>query len=110
MRDFFSLLQANPRKVHSQLSHIPGPNPVPIMGNAFEFDQDNICISMVKWAKQYGDVYLLFMVSEPVVVVNDAKLARELINDRDTYQRGRFTWEYDQKFLGPYFFWACLTL
>jgi len=92
--------QTNPRKRASHLNHIPGPKPIPQMGNALEFDPDNVCITMQNWARQYGDVYLLFMVAEPVVLVNDAKIARELINDRDGFQRGRFTWEADQRFIG----------
>jgi hypothetical protein len=74
---------------------VPGPNGLPIIGSAFEFDFLTTHVKFMEYAKQYGKIFRLKMFTVNLVVLNDAELVRKafagesykrIFNDRaDTF-------------------------
>lgn len=48
----------------------PGPTPLPIVGNIFHLDFENIHIDLLKLKKIYGPVFTVWL-PDPVIVVSD---------------------------------------
>ncbi|WIA07921.1 hypothetical protein OEZ85_007399 [Tetradesmus obliquus] len=61
-----------------QLRHIPGPTPLPFVGNTLEVYRHDLFLfkAWEKWAETYGDVFKWFWGPQPVICVRDAELAR----------------------------------
>ncbi|XP_060579487.1 cytochrome P450 1A1-like [Ruditapes philippinarum] len=56
---------------------VPGPNGLPIIGSAFEFDFLTTHVKFMEYAKQYGKIFRLKMFTVNLVVLNDAELVRK---------------------------------
>uniref|UniRef100_A0AC34PW10 Cytochrome P450 n=1 Tax=Panagrolaimus sp. JU765 TaxID=591449 RepID=A0AC34PW10_9BILA len=57
----------------------PGPFKWPLIGNLLQIDHDNPHRSFVKWAKQYGPVYTVWL-PRPTVVLASYELLKEVNN------------------------------
>lgn len=57
---------------------LPGPRPLILFGNTFDIDRHNIHNSFEKMAKWYGALVKLNIFRQDVILVNDAKLVREM--------------------------------
>ncbi|XP_033102783.1 cytochrome P450 2J5-like [Anneissia japonica] len=65
----------------------PGPPRLPLLGSLPWINRSNPSASFTQWANQYGSVVAFYMGSEINVIINDAKLARELlIKHADVFQ------------------------
>ncbi|TFY58716.1 hypothetical protein EVJ58_g6245 [Rhodofomes roseus] len=62
----------------------PGPRPLPILGNAHQMPSDFAEKVFAQWKDLYGDVIFLRMFNTPVLVLNSAKAARDLLEKRST--------------------------
>ncbi|KAF5889947.1 cytochrome P450 2B4-like, partial [Clarias magur] len=65
----------------------PGPTPLPFLGNLHQFAKDpmNLIRSMV----QYGDLCSLYLGREPMIVLNNLKVANEALVENGTVFSGR---------------------
>ncbi|TFK32282.1 putative monooxygenase [Crucibulum laeve] len=67
---------------HKSGSLPPGPRRLPIIGNVFQMPQTSPWLTFTKWAKTYGDIMHVDVVGKHMVVLNSAKVARELLDKR----------------------------
>ena len=63
----------------SPLDGIPGPKPVPFVGNALQLDDKHAHNTLFQWAKQYSPLYRLKLFNEEIVVVIGAKEIHEVL-------------------------------
>lgn len=80
------------KHAHKKLSWIPGPPPEFFIGSVKEVDTVNPLRTFHKYHLQYGTVYKAFMFSRPIISVNDPILARQILQDPETFTRGE--WSY----------------
>lgn len=68
----------------------PGPWPLPLLGNLRAFKHETPEHCFLRWRRQYGDVFTMWMGEVPVVCVADyAKIMETFQKDGDTYA-GRY--------------------
>ncbi|KAJ3556977.1 hypothetical protein NM688_g1727 [Phlebia brevispora] len=70
-------------KRQSTLPLPPGPRALPIVGNLFDMPAIRPWVQYTRWAEQYNsDVVYLQVVSQPLVILNSATAAFELLEKR----------------------------
>ncbi|KAF7800073.1 hypothetical protein EIP86_011316 [Pleurotus ostreatoroseus] len=67
----------------------PGPEGLPIVGNAFQMPVEWEHLKYMEWGKQYGDIIYLTVFSQPFVVLNSAKLAIEMLEKKSAIYSDR---------------------
>ena len=85
----------------------PGPKGVPVLGNVFDIPKTHEWIKYAQWGQRYGELYNLFSVVHssipgtasdiiglnifggPVVVLNSAEAATELMDQRSAIYSSR---------------------
>lgn len=71
---------------HKGRSLPPGPTPLPIIGNLMQLNFRNIPASLSELAKEYGPVYMLYLGSQPTVVLHGYEVIKEaLIHQGDEF-------------------------
>ncbi|KAI0374537.1 cytochrome P450 [Pilatotrama ljubarskyi] len=65
----------------------PGPPPWPIIGNILP--SRRVWLKLAEYAKTYGPVYSLRILGTPVLVLNDARAARRLLEDKSALYANR---------------------
>lgn len=78
----FLILKANYKK-HEKPNLPPGPKGLPIIGNLHQLDPSNIHLYFSKLGKIYGPILSLRFGSKPVVVIQSASLAKEVLKTQD---------------------------
>ncbi|KAJ5056052.1 cytochrome P450 [Bipolaris maydis] len=68
-------------KCPRDLVPIPGPKPIPFLGNILDIDPDNFTKSLGEMGKTYGDVYMINYGSYRDVIVVSRKVAEELCDE-----------------------------
>jgi cytochrome P450/nitrite reductase/ring-hydroxylating ferredoxin subunit len=70
------------------LADLPGPKPLPLLGNILQIDNNRLHLVLEKWAATYGPMFTYRMGPQRVLAIADAALAEQLLRDRpDTYRR-----------------------
>ncbi|KAK7050258.1 putative monooxygenase [Favolaschia claudopus] len=67
----------------------PGPRRLPFFGNTLQLPRTCQWITFSKWAKQYGNIVYLQAFRQPIILLNSAKVARELLEQRSGMYSGR---------------------
>ncbi|KAF6317065.1 hypothetical protein mRhiFer1_003603 [Rhinolophus ferrumequinum] len=71
---------------HKGRSLPPGPTPLPIIGNLMQLNFRNVPASLSELAKEYGPVYMLYLGSQPTVVLHGYEVIKEaLIQQGDEF-------------------------
>ncbi len=74
------------------LDDIPGPKPLPLVGNAFQIDALRAHLAMEAWARQYGPIYQLRMTGRRLIVLSDSAMIEEILRARpETFRRSSRT-------------------
>ncbi|VDB83461.1 unnamed protein product [Peniophora sp. CBMAI 1063] len=60
----------------------PGPPGIPILGNALQMSSDQYWLKYGDWRKDYGSIIYLNAAGQPMIVLNDHKIAAELLDQR----------------------------
>ncbi|XP_063961541.1 cytochrome P450 1A1-like [Lytechinus pictus] len=68
---------------------LPGPWGLPIIGNMLSVDTKNLHLSMIKLAKDYGNVYKLQLGSRPVLVLNGLEAIKHALIEQPVVFAGR---------------------
>jgi cytochrome P450/nitrite reductase/ring-hydroxylating ferredoxin subunit len=70
------------------LESLPGPRPLPVLGNAFQIDRATMHVTLERWAATYGPMFLLRFGPRKVLVIADPKLVEPIYRARpDVYRR-----------------------
>lgn len=74
------------------LDDIPGPKPLPLVGNAFQIDALRAHLAMEAWARQYGPIYQLRMRGRRLIILSDSAMIEEILRARpETFRRSSRT-------------------
>ncbi|KAH7887275.1 cytochrome P450 [Phlebopus sp. FC_14] len=60
----------------------PGPKPLPIVGNIYDVPSHASWKTFKDWGAKYGDIIYFHTFGRPVIVLNSAEVAHELLNKR----------------------------
>ncbi|XP_027140509.1 cytochrome P450 2K1-like [Larimichthys crocea] len=63
----------------SQNREPPGPTPLPLLGNFFQVDFDNLHISLADLSKTYGSIFTVYLGLKKVVVLTGYKAVKEAL-------------------------------
>ncbi|XP_025103420.1 cytochrome P450 3A29-like isoform X5 [Pomacea canaliculata] len=58
---------------------IPGPKPLPFLGNARAIEKKGFLHALPEWRKQFGHVYGFFFALKPMLVVSDLDILKEIL-------------------------------
>ncbi|KZT69356.1 cytochrome P450 [Daedalea quercina L-15889] len=74
-------------RVRQQLP--PGPPALPLLGNLHQLPMAYQEHTLAEWGKHYGDVVYARIIEKPILVLNRAQIARELLEKRGAKYSGR---------------------
>lgn len=57
----------------TSISELPGPRPLPLLGNLLQLKVPRLHLQLEDWARTYGDIYHLKMARQDVVVITRAE-------------------------------------
>lgn len=66
------------------LPYPPGPKPLPLLGNLFDFVRENESQAYLRLAHKYGDLVFLTVLGKNVLFVNSFKTANDLFEKRSS--------------------------
>ncbi|KAF8965481.1 putative monooxygenase [Flammula alnicola] len=67
----------------------PGPRCLPVVGNAHQIPTERPWLVLSEWKKIYGDIIHLNVFGRSLVVVNSAKIAKDLLDKRSSIYSDR---------------------
>jgi len=89
------------RMLHLRSKMPPGPFPLPIVGNVLQLPKCKPWYKFEEWSKIYNDPMITVWIGRaPVVVLNDAWTASELMDKRANIYSSRPTFQVPGKVLG----------
>ncbi|KAJ7468475.1 putative monooxygenase [Mycena latifolia] len=74
---------------HARDNLPPGPRRWPLIGSVLEMPRTYPWIKFSEWAKEYGNVVYLDVVGQPLVILNSAEVARDLLDRRSSIYSDR---------------------
>ena len=79
-----STLKGAPRRAAptSSLDDLPGPRPLPLVGNLHQLDPTRVHLILQAWAEQYGPMYKLKMGPRRAVAISDPHMIDEMLRAR----------------------------
>ncbi|KAF9220855.1 cytochrome P450 [Gyrodon lividus] len=77
------------RALRNGLPLPPGPRGLPLIGNVFDLNMAEPWLSYEQWGKQYGDLVYSSLVGQDFIIINSAKLAHELLDQRSAIYSDR---------------------
>jgi cytochrome P450 len=81
-------------KPYRQLSDLPGPRTLPLLGNLHQLDRVSVHRSMEKWSRQYGSLFRVSLPTADFLVVADHELIAQVLRERPvTFRRPTITAE-----------------
>lgn len=71
-----------------RVEDLPGPRPLPLLGNALQLDTARLHTVFEGFAREYGDLFVVHLGPRPILIVGDLDLIEEVLRGRpDTYRR-----------------------
>ncbi|MFV8749031.1 cytochrome P450 [Nannocystaceae bacterium ST9] len=72
-----------------ELSSLPGPRGLPVLGNMLALDPDRFHLVLEGWAREFGDYYVFRIMTKPFLVVVDSEAIQKLLRERPRgFRRG----------------------
>lgn len=68
--------------VSRALADLPGPKPLPLIGNGHQIDSMQFHLSLENWAREFGAAYKIHLGGKQIMVLSDSVVIRELLRDR----------------------------
>lgn len=79
---------ATPPPALRRYQDLPGPRPLPLVGNLLQIKPPRLHLQLEDWARTYGPVYRLQLGPKPAVVFGDHQLVQTMLRDRpDGFRR-----------------------
>ncbi|KAF8076044.1 cytochrome P450 [Lyophyllum atratum] len=73
----------------------PGPKGLPLIGNILDMPTEQEWLTFAKWGEQWGDICSVTVLGQPLIILNSAKVATEMLDrkspiysDRPVLQMG----------------------
>jgi cytochrome P450 len=74
------------------LADLPGPRPLPLVGNLFQIDRNQFHQTLERWAREYGPLFRLTVPGGAILVVADHELIAQVLRERpDSFRRPGLT-------------------
>jgi cytochrome P450/nitrite reductase/ring-hydroxylating ferredoxin subunit len=71
-----------------RVEDLPGPTPLPFVGNMHQIDPSRLHLDLERWAAEYGDLYLYRLGPNRIVTVSRPDLIEAVLRDRpETFRR-----------------------
>ncbi|KAJ6477534.1 putative monooxygenase [Mycena sanguinolenta] len=67
----------------------PGPRRWPLIGSVLEIPQTCQWVTFSRWAKTYGSIVYMEALGQPIIVINSAKVANDLLDKRGSIYSDR---------------------
>ncbi|KAF4609871.1 hypothetical protein D9613_010412 [Agrocybe pediades] len=67
----------------------PGPQGIPILGNAHQMPVGTPWLSFAEMGKKFGDIMHFDVIGKPFIIINSAKIARDLLDKRSNIYSDR---------------------
>ncbi|XP_026854898.2 steroid 21-hydroxylase isoform X1 [Electrophorus electricus] len=64
---------------HSVSPCLPGPPPLPLLGNIHELTRDHLPLHLTALARRYGNIYRLYCGNTTMVILNSSEIIREAL-------------------------------
>lgn len=72
-----------------RLSDLPGPRPLPLLGNMHQINPRQVHLDLERWAREFGPTYRIHLGRKPALVVADPAVFAAMLRDRpDGFRRG----------------------
>ncbi|KAI0066626.1 cytochrome P450 [Artomyces pyxidatus] len=85
------LVAFDQRRKRQTFRYPPGPKPLPILGNLFDVPKESSWLKYTEWSKTYGEIMSLQVLGNVVVILNSARVARDLLEKKGEIHSGRPT-------------------
>ncbi|KAG6864797.1 hypothetical protein C0991_007053 [Blastosporella zonata] len=82
---FFAYCLAAARRPHFP----PGPKGLPIIGNILQMGDDHPELLFREWAKKFGKIVYVQILNQPMVILTDLEVARDLLDKRSSIYSDR---------------------
>ncbi|EJU00729.1 hypothetical protein DACRYDRAFT_68234 [Dacryopinax primogenitus] len=67
----------------------PGPQGIPVLGNVLELPRSLLFLKLAEWAQVQGPLYTVNILGQPLVIINCAKEAADLLDRSSLITGGR---------------------
>ncbi|KIJ29345.1 hypothetical protein M422DRAFT_188633 [Sphaerobolus stellatus SS14] len=69
---------------------LPGPKPLPIVGNIRDLVFEHECEVYARWSETYGDLIYFEVLGQPLLYVHSSEAAHDLFDKRSSVYSGRY--------------------
>ncbi|KAF8817026.1 cytochrome P450 [Phlegmacium glaucopus] len=79
------------RKIFTKPSNAlpPGPSRLPLLGNLLDMPTSQEWVTFAEWGKKWGDMVTISILGQPMIIVNSAKTAMEMLNKKSAIYSDR---------------------
>jgi len=67
----------------------PGPRRLPLIGNVHQMPTETPWKTFAEWSKTYGDIMHVDIIGQPIIIINTAEIAKDLMDRRATIYSDR---------------------
>ncbi|KII86265.1 hypothetical protein PLICRDRAFT_164703 [Plicaturopsis crispa FD-325 SS-3] len=85
------LLQRVSEQAKRRASLPPGPRGLPLVGNLFDMPTSNQWMKFAEWGKKYGDICFVTIFGKPIIILNTAKAAIDILEKKSAIYSDRPT-------------------
>ncbi|KIJ07390.1 hypothetical protein PAXINDRAFT_121055 [Paxillus involutus ATCC 200175] len=68
---------------------LPGPTPLPFVGNALSIRASEPWVTYAEWGSLYGDIFKTRMLSEDIIIIHSEQVAKALLEHRSSVYSDR---------------------
>ncbi|KAF5364320.1 hypothetical protein D9756_000610 [Leucocoprinus leucothites] len=75
----------------NSLSLPPGPAGLPLVGNVLDMPSSMEWLTFAQWGEKYGDICSVTVLGQPLVIINSAQVARDILDKKSAIYSDRPT-------------------